>query len=193
MGDKPLQSQDVINFLNSRTKTQLQFEGIQDRIDLIAQAKKYIPKDKMLQDATAKAKYMLSKVDDFKSIFKDVFEHGLPNFWDVHGVFLSENDYQEEFQERRNDVSSFNQHSTVIKGQDILNVLEKDFKLLYIMKETILSLPTITYFFYSYLGVDSRETLTISFPSNSVWQRICTFSATWIESKEASYYSMSLT
>ena len=28
LGDKPLQAQNVINYLNSRTKTQLQFEGI---------------------------------------------------------------------------------------------------------------------------------------------------------------------
>ena len=143
MGDKPLQAQNAINFLNYRTKTHLQFEIIQDRTNLIAQAKKYITKVKMLQDTIAKSKYMLSRVDDFRVIFRDVFEHGLPNFWDEHGVFLSEDEYQEEFQERRNDVSSFNQLSTMIKGQDILNVLEKDFNLLYIMKESFRSLPPI--------------------------------------------------
>ena len=133
----------------------LQFEGIQDRSDLIAQAKKYITKEKMLHDTTAKAKYMLSKIDDFRVIFKDVFEHSLPSSWDEHSLFLSENEYQEEFQEIRNDVSNFNQLSTVIKGEDILNVLEKYFNLLYIMKETILSLPPITYFFYS--DLDEEE------------------------------------
>ena len=46
LGDKPLQAQNAINFLNSKTKTQLQFEGIQDRTNLIAQAKKYITKEK---------------------------------------------------------------------------------------------------------------------------------------------------
>jgi len=35
LGDNPLQAQISIN-LNSRTKTQLQFEGIQDRTYLIA-------------------------------------------------------------------------------------------------------------------------------------------------------------
>ena len=37
LGDKPLQAHNAINYLNSRTKTQLQFEGIQDITDLIAQ------------------------------------------------------------------------------------------------------------------------------------------------------------
>jgi hypothetical protein len=125
--------------------------------------------------------------------FKDVFEHGLPSFWDEQGLFLSENDYQEVFQERRNDVSSFNQLSAVIKGQDILNILKKDFNLLYMMKEAALSLPPITYFFYSYLDAVNRETLVVSFPSSSVWQIISTFIARWTESEEASSSSMNLT
>ena len=34
MGDKPIQVERAINFLNSQSKTQLQFAGIQDRADL---------------------------------------------------------------------------------------------------------------------------------------------------------------
>ena len=74
----------------------------------------------------------------------------------------------------------------MIKGQDIVNILEKDFELLSMMKETVPSLPPITYFFYSDLDTDSRETLVISFPANSVWQRISTFAARWTESEGAS-------
>lgn len=36
MGDKPIQAQKDINFLNSQSRTQLQFAGIQDRVGLIA-------------------------------------------------------------------------------------------------------------------------------------------------------------
>lgn len=45
MGDKPIQAQKAINFLNSQSKMYIQFVGIQDRVDLIAQDKKYIVKD----------------------------------------------------------------------------------------------------------------------------------------------------
>ena len=135
----------------------------------------------MLQDIIAKEKYKLSKIDYFKVIFRDVFEHGLPRFWDEQVLFLLENECQEEFQEKRNDVSNFNQLSAVIKGQDILNVLERDFNLLYKMKQTILSLPPITYFFYYNLGAYIRETLVVSFPTNSIWKRISTFLARWTD------------
>ena len=79
--------------MNLRTKNQLQFEGIQDIIDLIAQAKKYIIKDKMLQNNTAKAKFVPSRVSDFRAIFQSDFEHSLPNFGDEQGIFLSDEDY----------------------------------------------------------------------------------------------------
>ena len=68
----------------------------------------------MLQDTTAKAKYMLDGVDDFRIIFRNVFKHGLPNFGDEHGMFLSENVYHEEFQQRKDDTSTFSHLSTMI-------------------------------------------------------------------------------
>jgi len=45
MGDKPIQAHTSINFLNSQSKMQLRFAGIQDMAELIVQAKKYIVKD----------------------------------------------------------------------------------------------------------------------------------------------------
>lgn len=47
MGDNPIQAQRAINFLNSQSKTQLEFAGIQEMDDLIFQAKKYIVKDSL--------------------------------------------------------------------------------------------------------------------------------------------------
>ena len=47
MGVNHVQAQRAINFLNSQSKTQLQFACIQDRADLIIQSKKYIVKDSL--------------------------------------------------------------------------------------------------------------------------------------------------
>ena len=58
MGDKPIQDQKAINFLNSLSKMQLQFVGIQDKAYLIAQAKKYIVKDALVKEVTMKANFL---------------------------------------------------------------------------------------------------------------------------------------
>ena len=103
LGDKPLQAQNVINYLNSRSNTQLKFAGVEDISDLISKARKNIIKDRLLNDIATKANYLLRRVEDFKIIFKEIFEQGLPNFWDEHGLILSDVEYQEKFLERRND------------------------------------------------------------------------------------------
>ena len=126
MGDKPFHAQNAINYLSSRTKTQLQFTGFEDRSDLISQAIKYIIKDRLLKDIASKANYLLRRVEDFKVIFKEIFEQGLPNFWDEQGLFLSNIKYQEKFLEKRNDLSDINQLTSGIKGQDIFDILQKD-------------------------------------------------------------------
>ena len=73
MGDKPVQAQKASNFLNSQSKTQLQFAGIQDRVDLIMQAKKYIVKGSLAREVASKANFLKRRVEDFRNIFKNMF------------------------------------------------------------------------------------------------------------------------
>lgn len=179
MGDNPLQAQNAINFLNSRMKEQLQFIGIQDRSDLISQARKYIFKYRLLKDMTTEANYLLRRVKDFKIIFKDMFEQGFPNFQDEQGLFIPENDYQIKLLEKRNDISNIDQLTSNVKGKYIFDILEKYFSFLYMMRQTIDGLPPITYSFYFDLDAISREMLAVSFPANPTRQRIFMFSSKW--------------
>lgn len=109
-----------------------------------------------------------------------------PTFGMNKVFFLSEEDYLDYFHLNKNDTSTFDHLSVVMKGLDIVNILEKEFELLSMMKEAVMSLPPITCFFYSDLDSDCRETLAISFPTNSVWQRISMFATRWMELGEAS-------
>ena len=63
MGDKPIRAQKAINFLNSQSKMELQFAGIQDKADLIAQAKKYIVKDALAKEVAMKANFLKTRDD----------------------------------------------------------------------------------------------------------------------------------
>ena len=65
MGDKPIQSQKAINFLNSQSKTQLQFAGIHDRAGLIAQAKKYIIKGTLAKEVALKDNFLKTRDEQF--------------------------------------------------------------------------------------------------------------------------------
>lgn len=93
MGDKPIQVQKEINFLNSQSRIQLQFAGIQDMADLIAQAKKYIVKDALAKEVTMKANFLRTRAEQFKHMFKNLFDNGLPSFWNEEGAMIVESDY----------------------------------------------------------------------------------------------------
>lgn len=59
LGDKPLQALNAINYLDRRTQAQLTFAGIQDRLEIISQDRKYVIKDFMIKDIIVKDKFML--------------------------------------------------------------------------------------------------------------------------------------
>ena len=80
MGDKPIQAQKAINFLNSQSKMQLQFSGIQDKANIIVQAKKYLVKDALAKEVAIKANFLKARAEQFMHTFKNMFDNGLPSF-----------------------------------------------------------------------------------------------------------------
>lgn len=153
MGDKPVQAQKAINFLNSQSKTQLQFAGIQDRADLIAQAKNYIVKDTLAREVALKEKFLKSTTEQFKNMFRNVFSQGLHNFWDEEGIMVAKNEYLAKLQEKKDDTSSIDKLDPIIKSRHIFVVLDMEFFLFYDTRKIITSLPSPSYNLYSDLDV----------------------------------------
>ena len=54
--------------------------GIQDRAELIVQAKKYIVKDALAIEVLMKANFLRARVEQFMHVFKNFFDNGLPSF-----------------------------------------------------------------------------------------------------------------
>lgn len=91
-----------------------------------------------------------------------------------------------KFLEKKNDLSDINQATLGIKGQDIFDILQKDLYLLFMMRQTINGLPSVTYSFYSELDAINREMLAVSFLANPTWQRILMFSSKWTDLENSS-------
>ena len=59
LGGKPTIAQAAINLLISQTNVQLQFAGVQNRADLLFNAKKYIMKRDIIEVVTEKANFLV--------------------------------------------------------------------------------------------------------------------------------------
>ena len=86
MEKKPLNiAHNAVNFLNSLTYQNLQDIGIKDRVAIVLWEKNFINKHQLMKIVQDKADQMSSQIKDFKAASKDLFDDGLPSFWDDKG------------------------------------------------------------------------------------------------------------
>ena len=83
MENKPLNTtQNALNFLNSITYQNLQEIGIEDIVAIVLWSKKFINKHQLMKVVQDKVNAMSSRINDFRRAFTELFEDGLPSFWD---------------------------------------------------------------------------------------------------------------
>ena len=94
MEKKPLNTaQNALNFFNYLTYQKLQEIGIKDIVAIILWSKKFINKHQLMKVVQDKANVMSSQINDFRHAFKELFEDGLPSFWDEEGRLFSQEHY----------------------------------------------------------------------------------------------------
>ena len=94
MEKKPLNTaQNALNFSNSLSYQKLQEIGIKDRVAIVLGSKKFINKHQLMKVVQDKVNEMSSRVNDFRRAFRELFEDGLPYFWDEAGRIFSQEHY----------------------------------------------------------------------------------------------------
>ena len=82
---------------------------------------------KVVQD---KANTMSSQIKDFRLAFKDLFDDGLPSFWDDEGQLFSQEKYHSLLVQNQMDHSKFEYLVKGLIGKGIVEKLTKDFEIL---------------------------------------------------------------
>ena len=78
----PNTAHNAVNFLNSLTYQNLQDIGIKDRVAIVSWVKKFINTHQIMKAMQDKANQMSSQIKDFRVAFQNLFDDGLPYFWD---------------------------------------------------------------------------------------------------------------
>ena len=134
----------------------------------------------MAKEVTMKANFLKTRAEQFKHMFKNLFDNGLPNFWNEEGAMIVESDYLSLWQHERDATTSIDQLDPIIRGHHIYDVLDKEFCLFYEVRRIISNMPPPSYNLYSHLNVVNRDLLAVAFPASSTWQRISQFANKWI-------------
>ena len=117
---------------------------------------------KMVQD---KANEMLSEVNNFKQVFKELFEDGLPSFWDEEGWMFSQEHYHSLLVQSRMDHSKFDDLEKGLTGKVIVEKLIEDFEILQKFLIIRRGLPKVSYEAYMGLEVSIQEMMECDTPS----------------------------
>ena len=172
LGGKPTIAQATINLLISQTSAQLQFAGVENRSNLLFNAKKYIMKRETIKVVTEKANFLFQRSKDFKVLFEDLFELGLPFFWNEEGDMLSAVAYLTKLQERAKDTSDIDQLPSIIRGKGLQEVLSKDFTILHQLRQLNKGFPPLSYGSYAELDTLYRNMLVSDFPASLISKQI---------------------
>ena len=131
MEKRPLATaQNTLNFLNSLTYQKLHEMGIKDRVSIVMWAKKIIHKHHLIKTVQDKSEGFLLQVNNFRQDFKELFEDGLPSFWDEEGRMFSQEHYHNLLVQCRMDHSKFNELEKSLTGKTIVDMLTEDFEIL---------------------------------------------------------------
>ena len=88
---------------------------------------------------------MTSCINDFRHAFKELFEDGLPSFWDEEGRLLSQEHYHSLLVQSRMDHSKFDDLVKGLTGKVIMDKLTEDFEILQKFLIVRGGLPTMSY------------------------------------------------
>ena len=115
---------------------------------------------------------MSSCINDFRQVFKELFEDGLPSFWDEEGRMFSQEHYHSLLVRSCMDRSKFDDLEKGLTGKVIVDKLTEDFEIL--QKFLIIrgGLPKVFYEAYMELEVSIREMIEYDIPSTEQWRAI---------------------
>jgi hypothetical protein len=136
---------DIINFLNNRTKEDFKDLQVNDKTNIVMDAKRVITKRILLQNAETKCHELMREISTFRKIFSDVIKHGLPSLYNENGDLYPINNYQNILEQRSNSDNKFKNLDGTLKGQDVVELLAGDFELLHNAKMIFRKLNPLVY------------------------------------------------
>ena len=152
--------------------------GIKDRISIVLWAKRFIHKHHLMKTVQDKTDEMLSQVNNFKQVFKELFKDGLPSFWDEEGQMFSQKHYHILLVQICMDHSKFDDLEKGLTGKAIVDKLIEDFEILQKFLIIRRGLPKVSYEAYMELEVSIREMMEYDTPSAEQWKDVERFEKT---------------
>jgi hypothetical protein len=171
LGDRPTQENDIIKFLNSKTREELEELKIEDRTETILEVKRVLTKRGLMLQLKEKVQIMDQGVQRFFSKIEALQKKGLPGMKVINDKLMTLPDYKKRLSEVSKDNSKFADIQGSIIGKAFLDALQLDISIQHEIRYIFLTKPT----FAKYTEMDEvyQRLLKVTVPSHLGWEELC--------------------
>jgi hypothetical protein len=172
LGEMPTEANEIIKFLNSKTKDELESLEIEDRTETILEVKKVLTKRGLMLQLEERAQNMDIRVQRFFSKIDALQKKGLPSLLVLNDKLMTLSDYKQKISMVAKDSSKFSGIQGSITGKEFLETLQLDLSIQHEIKYIFITKPT----FAKYTEMDEvyRRLLKVTIPSQQRWEDLCT-------------------
>jgi hypothetical protein len=166
----PTQANDIIKFLNSKTREELEKMKIEDRTETILEVKRVLTKRGLILQLKEKVQTMDLGVQRFFSKIEALQKKGLSGLKVINGKPMTLPDYKKRLSEVSKDSSKFASIQGSITDKAFLDALQLDISIQHEIRYIFLTKPR----FAKYTEIDEvyRRLLKVTVPSHLRWEEL---------------------
>jgi len=170
LGDKPEEANQLIEFLNSRNKYQLDELEIEDRIGTIIEIKKVPTKRNLMLNLEKRCQSIQTDIDIFMTKFGILREKGLPSPIVIHDKLMTQDDYIE----RLNKLATSQASTLGVKALPTRKVLYDSLENIFFIEHEVKHLFVNRPNFSKYTEADEiyRKIIRIKLPAIEWWMKL---------------------
>jgi hypothetical protein len=171
LGEMPTEATEIIKFLNSKTREEMEDLRIEDRIETILEVKRVLTKKGLMLQLEEKVQAMDLGVQMFFSKIKALQKKGLPGLRVINDKLITLPDYKKRLAVVAKDSSKFSGIQGNIIGKAFLDSLQLDTSIQHEIQYIFIIKPT----FAKYTEMDEvyRRLLKVVVPSHLRWEELC--------------------
>jgi hypothetical protein len=171
LGEMPTEENEIIKFLNSKTKDELESLKIEDRTETILEVKKVLTKRGLMLQLEERSQNMDIGVQRFFSKIDALQKKGLPSLLVLNDKLMTLSDYKKKISMVAKDSSKFSGIQGSITGKSFLETLQLDLSIQHEIKYIFITKPT----FAKYTEMDEvyQRLLKVTIPSQQRWEDLC--------------------
>jgi hypothetical protein len=171
LGDMPSQANEIIRFLNSKTREELEELKIEDRTEAILEVKRVLTKRGLMLQLEEKIQIMDQGVQRFFHKIDALTRKGLPGMKVINDKLMTLPDYKKKLIEVSKDCAKFAGIQSNITGRAFMEALHLDIEIQHEIKHIFVVKPT----FAKYTDMDEvyRRLLKVTVPTHIRWEELC--------------------